>query len=117
MSRKRRQRKSSAPAQLRQDLISQKDHVRARDTVERNARAIDRAARRRPGRGTGTSADDLWQPTAQADAYSPEDERVGKVFCKDCGSEVRHVEVDGTWHVRNADDDLPHALSCSGSES
>jgi hypothetical protein len=112
----RKRKRQTFGAQLQRDSIALENAARARDAVERNAIAVDRAARRRPGRGTGTSPDDLWQPPARAEVKKVEDPRAGKVFCNACKAPVRHVEVGGKWTVRNQDDDMPHALSCPGDD-
>lgn len=71
----------------------------------------------RPGHGTGTRADDVWHPEEHtSEGESVSDGRRDKVLCSACSEEVRHVEVDGQWFVRNLDDALPHALSCAGEE-
>lgn len=108
---------SDDPEKLMREKIGA---VKSRDKTRRRIRGLiaktSRDTMRRPGHGTGTSADDLWTPSSQSDAYVPEDDRIGRILCQSCGMDVRHVEIDGRWYVRNLDDDLPHALSCEGED-
>lgn len=92
--------------------MTRADRAYSRGQAEITARSF--ASSKKPGRGSGTHASDLWSPGRQEDAYFPEDERRGVTFCALCGKVVRHVDVDGTWSVRNENDDLPHVLSCDG---
>lgn len=68
------------------------------------------------GRGAGTSASDLHNPTTSLHGTQPatsvDDDRRGKSFCEACGAEVACVEVEpGRWQKRDGDG-LPHMLSC-----
>lgn len=104
--------KRKKPNLLKRDLTRQKKAENAQQLTDLQLRNTAKASSRRPGRGTGVSGDDLWQPSARTGAYVPDDDRLGKLLCKDCGEEVVHVEVDGKWQVRNPEDNLPHALTC-----
>jgi len=103
------------PKPLLRDLVAQRKRGNAERVVQAHLHKVIRDTGRRPGRGTGICGDDLWQPTARTGAYVPDDDRQGKMFCKACGEEVTHVEVEGKWHTRNPDN-LPHILTCTGDE-
>lgn len=85
---------------------------RERQAVMERFRLVTEAqAGRRPMRGTGTSGTDLFRFERSGWCESVEDERKGRLFCRDCGAEIQHVETPKGWQARNPDG-IPHALTC-----
>ncbi len=63
-------------------------------------------------RSDGVGIGDVWLSRPNGEAERVNDERKGRMYCRDCGLEIRTVPSgDGGWQARGLDG-LPHILTC-----